>query len=198
MIRIRKNRKKISENFTFFIVIVYLIFIYWCVNFAPCNSISARVDDFEIVVNCGESIKIKDGTNNYVVEIEKCHQNLVLPDSRDIISIAGIFTSFYYKELGMDYLTDWDGKIVIIDVWREGAKTAEGVKIGDSFSVLESIYGKDFKCIVSARSPNNKTVAYPKLGVLFFGTINPDKINVISVSRLARYVRYIRPEKEKE
>ena len=189
-----------TNNVAFiFLVIGFLVLSFYCLFIANANAnalTSTHTNDFEIVINCGKSIEIKGENINCEVEIERCYQDLTLFGSCNTISIAGLFKSFCYQELGIDYLIDWDGKIVIIDVWREGAKTAEGVKIGDSFSVLEGVYGKDFKSIISARNPNDKTVAYPKLGVLFFGTINPDRINVISVSKLARYVRYIRPEKE--
>lgn len=195
----RNRLSTFSARASVFVFAISLVFVYWLFISSIVNAknlASARVDDIEIIINCDKSIEIKNAVINNEVEIERCYKDLILFGSCDTISIAGLFKSFCYKELGVDYLTDWDNKILIIDVWREGAKTAEGVKIGDSFSILESVYGTDFKSIISARNPNEQTIAYPKLGVLFFGTINPDKINVISISKLARYVRYIRVEKE--
>jgi len=90
-----------------------------------------------------------------------------------------------YKELGLSFSVNKEGKILIILVENPLAKTVEGVAIGQSFEDVERTYGLGEELIKERPDNqalnNERAVIYGNLGVMFFGIRTPSNILAIII-----------------
>lgn len=179
------NSRLANRFFVFltFLTLIISLIIWACVAMAQPET--------EIIIYPGEQIEIKkiEGEPTILPLNEKV-KNINLSPS-DTFCPAGLLKLFSYKDLGIDFLADWNGQIIIIDVYSHRAKTQEGVRVGDDFSVMEKVYGSDFRKIMPAYG---RTIVYDKIGIIFHGAAESNKISAISICppKFARYTRYIR------
>lgn len=94
---------------------------------------------------------------------------------------------YVYLKLKIIFFVDWVNKVRQIEIINPLAETIEGIVIDDSFSEAIKAYGKPDYDYNPYNIPNqqalnnNRLVVYEKLGIIFFGTINPDKITCMAI-----------------
>lgn len=105
----------------------------------------------------------------------------------DIVFEINEHKHYIYSELNITFVVDWANKVQQIEIGNSLAQTNKGVEMDNSFNKTINIYGKpdeDYNPYNVPSQPalnNNRLMVYKGLGILFYGTIKPDKITYMVI-----------------